>query len=227
MLQCYKLLFFTVFVAYCAVVSTVYAQPVNSGDTSINSDKDFSITETSAGNKSQKIESILFSETDLSSIMKARLFYEKNSEGNLKSGIVEEDFLRTLEKVGSMYSEQEPTPDLYPQFYLSSLAYHSQDNWTIWINGKKITQDYENKPFGLQIHSIDNEKVVFEWHPKHMDKISKIEIGAENNTVSIDYLRNKVLFTLRVNQTFSSETMRIIEGKAIINDADNITDKLN
>lgn len=155
------------------------------------------------------MKSILLSDSDIASIRSARAFYEQHLNGNSK-GIAEDDFLKNLEKMANM--QDEPKSFTYPQFYLASIAYHSAGDWVVWINNEKITQDSGISQDGLRIIDANNEKITVEWKPHRMDKITDSD-NSENNAVKVDLMNNKVIFSLKANQTFTSYAMRIVEGK--------------
>lgn len=155
-----------------------------------------------------EMKSLLLLDSDIDSIRKARNYYEQHLNGN--NGIAEEDFLKNLEKIGNMDAESKSFT--YPQFFLSSIAYRSANDWVVWINEEKITQDSGVSASGLKIIQIDNEKITVEWKPKKMDKITDSD-SSLSEPVKVDFLNNKVTFSLKTNQTFTSYAMRIVEGK--------------
>jgi hypothetical protein len=155
-----------------------------------------------------EMKSLLLSDSDIDSIRKARNYYERHLNGN--NGIAEDDFLKNLEKIGNMDAESKTFT--YPQFFLSSIAYRSAKDWVVWINDEKITQDSGISASGLKIIQIDNEKITVEWKPKKMDKITDPD-SSLNDPVKVDFLNDKVTFTIKANQTFTSYAMRIMEGK--------------
>jgi hypothetical protein len=160
------------------------------------------------------MKSLLFSDEDITAIRSARFFYEQHRNGVVNGGIAEDDFLRNLEKITSLKSDTGPKTFTYPQFFLSSIAYYSPNDWVVWINNEKITQNSGVSASGLRVTKISGEKVVVEWKPEKMDKI--IDNGAvSDDGVQVDFMRNKVVFPLKANQTFSSYAMRVVEGKIL------------
>lgn len=161
-----------------------------------------------------EINSLLFSDVDIKAIRSARLFYEQHINGVVNGGIAEDDFLKNLEKITASKSDAESKFFTYPQFFLSSIAYYSPKDWVVWINDEKITQDSGISMAGLRVIEIDNKKITVEWHPENMDRITDEEYSSDN-PVEVDFIQNKVIFSLKANQTFTSYAMRVVEGKVI------------
>lgn len=156
-------------------------------------------------------KSLFFSDADISAIRNARLFYEQHRSGNVVGGIAEDDFLKSLEKISATKSETVSKTFTYPQFFLSSIAYQSPNDWVVWINDEKIIPSSGVSSAGLKVLSINNEKVTIEWQPERMDKIA--DESDTDGSVQVDFMKNKVIFTLKANQTFTSYAMRVVEGK--------------
>lgn len=161
-----------------------------------------------------EMKSLLFSDADITSIRSARLFYEQHISGVVNGGIAEDDFLKNLEKITTTKSDIDSKFFTYPQFFLSSIAYYSPKDWVVWINNEKITQDSGVSIAGLRVLEINNEKVTIEWQPEKMDRITDEEYSSDN-PVEVDFMKNKVIFSLKANQTFTSYAMRVVEGKVI------------
>ena len=157
------------------------------------------------------MKSLLFSDSDITAIRSARLFYEQHRNGVVNGGIAEDDFLRNLEKITTLQADTGPKTFTYPQFFLSSIAYYAPNNWTVWINSEKINQNSGVSTAGLRVMYVDKEKVIVEWKPEKMDKI--VEKNSADGAVKVDIVASKVIFTLRANQTFTSYAMNIVEGK--------------
>lgn len=103
----------------------------------------------------------------------------------------------------------------YPQFFLESIVYHSPQDWSVWINSQKITQKTPTENAELVIEEIDKSHVVIRWHPVAMDKVLETWERTRHDGVHVDRSRREVVFTLHLNQTFSSYVMRVLEGKVL------------
>lgn len=160
------------------------------------------------------LKSLLFSDDEIASIRSARAFYDKHRSGAATDGgIAEDDFLKNLEKIAAVKQNSTPSSFTYPQFYLSSIAYYSPDNWVIWIDNEKITQGSGVSASGLRVIGINKGKVTLEWKPERMDKVADVDSQSADNPVDVDPIGKKVVFSLKPNQTFTSYAMRVVEGK--------------
>jgi hypothetical protein len=67
----------------------------------------------------------------------------------------------------------------------------------------------------IRVLKIDKDKVSLEWKPSEIDiaKITTISKIEPDNRVDIDRANGIIVFTLHANQTFSSYTMQVLEGK--------------
>lgn len=117
-----------------------------------------------------------------------------------------------------------------PVFYLSSIVYNGPKDWTVWINGDRITtkdQDSYQKN-GLKIVNVERDFVTFTWEtdvldlmvPDWQQKLKSPERKpqtAQMNPVSVkellDQNKTRLEFILHPNQTFVVARMSIIEGK--------------
>lgn len=154
-----------------------------------------------------EMQSILLSDVQLSAINKARQSYEENAANKGNNAGNEEDFLSKLVAPATLSTEY-----TYPQFFLSSIIYHSPEDWVIWINNTKITSENSLiNGINLRILSVDSKKVVLEWIPQKTDKVDLANVDSDNN-IKTDFMNNKVVFELHTNQTFTSYAMKIVEG---------------
>lgn len=161
---------------------------------------------------SKKINSLFFSPEEVRDIHLAINTYLKHVNNRQDLTFDEEAFLRRLSGLKTSSPSRYYT---YPQFFLDSLVYHKADDWVIWLNGQKITQDTLTE--GTQIHvlEIDAGKVKLEWLPPAMERVLEVWNQIPNDETIVDQLRGKVIFTLHPNQTFSSYVMKVLEGKVM------------
>ena len=114
-------------------------------------------------------------------------------------------------------------PTTYPVFYLSSIVYHSDEDWSIWVSGHKITSQ-QNKTT-LKVLSVSPESATFAWTPGFTQALSirkslKLFAPADAlkdkmvkpNTIHYDEDKKLVTFTLRTNQSFVVGYFEIFEG---------------
>lgn len=103
-------------------------------------------------------------------------------------------------------------------FYLNSIMYHSKNDWVIWINGNKITQDYNNTD--LKIVRVRNNHIKCSWttgYGKFVNSLIKFNnenLMPKNTSVQISDNIATVEFMLKPNQSFNmSNNIFINEGK--------------
>ena len=159
-----------------------------------------------------EIRSLFFSPEETADIRYAMNIYKKNSSGRRDDNdFDEEDFLNRL--TGIRKAQETNRYYKYPQFFLESLVYHAADNWIIWVNGQKLTQDSPMENTDLSVMDINEDMVRLKWKPVSMQKVNETWEQMENDNVEVYKRRGEVIFTLKVNQTFSSYVMNILEGK--------------
>ena len=129
---------------------------------------------------------------------------------------------------GTLTPKPESTAPVYaPSFYLNTLLYSAPDNWTIWINNKRITSanpEVTSNLFPtLQIVAVTDTDVTFLWEPRFLKNISPEwskqlilnphgNLSNEMNTIVLKQDKSLLQFTLRPNQTFTVYDMQISEG---------------
>jgi hypothetical protein len=121
-----------------------------------------------------------------------------------------------------------------PSFYLTTILYPKDKNWTIWLNGNKVRKEIKLQPPEPEIIKVRASKVTFIWKSDMLDKLSPkfrniLRKVTENDDVSreadsgwdyisndgkivFDSIRKKVKFTIGINQTFSVYNAKIFEG---------------
>lgn len=167
------------------------------------------------GTEVPPVPSLFYSPDDLYRIKLAINTYLKVTSGNQDQITVDEaDFLNKLAAVFGRKESRHRSFFTYPQFFLKSLVYHSENDWTLWINEIRLThQTPENSE--LRVLAISKDKVDFEWTPTNMEKVLEVWLKQPTDGVSVDQNRRKVYFSLRPNQTFSSYKMTLLEGRAL------------
>jgi hypothetical protein len=155
------------------------------------------------------VKSLLYTQSEIASINNALAVYASRGAG---ANVADEgkDFLNQLQNAHG--DRQVEKFFVYPQFYLESLAYHTPSDWSVRINGRKLTQTVP-KDEELHILAIDKEKTQVEWKPLNMQKVAAVWNNSPDSSIDVDLRRGTVIFTLRHNQTFSSYVMRVLEGK--------------
>lgn len=157
--------------------------------------------------------SIMFSTSELRKINKAlKSFGLGGNSSFFKQG------LETLENANATLPLEEIKA---PKFYLSSIIYISETNWSIWINNKKVTP--QQKHSELSINNISKKSVTTTWKTTNLNASSpnwtnelnqQKGLLHQNNAHTIKYNPDtkKLIFTLEPNQTIDIKTMHITEG---------------
>ena len=99
------------------------AEPVNPASV-VPSPSAITTPVTQALGSDAAIKSLLFSDSDITAIRSARLFYEQHRNGVVNGGIAEDDFLRNLEKITTLQADTGPKTFTYPQFFHQLLIMH-------------------------------------------------------------------------------------------------------
>ncbi len=148
------------------------------------------------------------------------------------------DALQTFEQNGnhvpragnlSITSTQAPAtqaivePETYPVFYLSSIVYHSKNDWAVWISGHKITS--RKNTTDLKVIAVSSDRASFLWSPvfkealvtRQQRKLFASIAPVKNKltkpaTYMFDEKTGTVSFSLRANQTFLPGYMNTFEG---------------
>lgn len=103
-------------------------------------------------------------------------------------------------------------------FYLNSIIYYNKDDWSIWVNGSKINNEYNSTD--LELLSVSEKESKFKWttgYGKFVETLTRIiDIGEIPDNVYVEITDNIaiVIFSLKPNQSFRLGTsLNIIEGK--------------
>jgi hypothetical protein len=159
-------------------------------------------------------KSIFFTQDQIIHIRDAIIAYEKfKSLQALNAQTHAKDFLSQLDDAKKNPAAAEKN-FLYPQFYLQSLVYHSPTDWSVQVNDRKITSESKVLPdTSLRVVSVNKNAVIFSWTPVDLSQVIEAWRKKHYPGVDVDEGAGVVNFTLTVNQTFASYTMRIAEGK--------------
>jgi hypothetical protein len=118
--------------------------------------------------------------------------------------------------------------NISPSFYLNSILFRSDSDWTIWINKKKILYDkVKDMKFTipqLDLVDINDQFVTFVWKthelaglsPDWKNKLTKADPAdlyySDNKNIFVKDAGNTIIFKLRPNQSFVVYDMEIREG---------------
>lgn len=115
-------------------------------------------------------------------------------------------------------------PATYPVFTLGSVAFRTAGDWTVWINGARITPSTNTQE--VRVVAISPQMVRFSWTPSYItalrerykrDKFADTAPVAHKrtnpNTAMFDVPAGVVYFSLRPNQSFAAGYMATFEGR--------------
>jgi len=163
-----------------------------------------------------RIKSILYTPDEIKDIHMALNTYLKYAGRGGELTFDEEAFLSRLgglkKSAGNRGQNRFFT---YPQFFLDSLVYYSSSEWLVWINGEKITQDTSKEGSNIHVVQISPDKVTVEWFPLEINRVLDTWRRFPNPDVLVDPAHGQVVFTLKPNQTFSSYSMSVLEGRVL------------
>lgn len=127
------------------------------------------------------------------------------------------------EMVAAEQGEPVFDPAEYPAFFLSSIVYKNQSDWSVWMGGGKITSHKNDTD--VTVEHISPNAVTFSWKPAYPDALKqrqqkklfapteavKNKLAAQQRMV-FDEETGRVTFTLRQNQTFTVGYFKTFEG---------------
>ena len=134
----------------------------------------------------------------------------------------------TDQSVGAVVVEVK-VPHVAPAFFVNSVLYNTPDNWTIWLNSRRIRSG--SKFPELEISKVDRDAVEFIWETELLDAISpdwekkvmplelkpgepvpRFVYQSKDGLIAVDKSRRFVRFIIGPHQTFVSKEMKIVEG---------------
>ncbi|MGE0754441.1 MAG: hypothetical protein AB7L92_04705 [Alphaproteobacteria bacterium] len=161
-----------------------------------------------------ELQSLFYTNSEIGNIRDAVSAYLNRGAGN--GGAEDVSAAEYLDKAAEIKKlRTESRYFTYPQYFLESLVFHSDADWTVWISGRKISAENPSIEGELKVLDINKNSVSLEWTPYDMDKVMEVWNKWPNDVVSVDTYNNIVTFTLLPNQTFSSYVMRVLEGKVL------------
>lgn len=151
------------------------------------------------------------------------LFPSEKQEKSIGQEVEEQN--KKIEPVAEIKPDVVEIPKEAPAFYLKSILYFGEDNWSIWLNKQKITSENANRG-DIAIESVDADSVTFTWKKSSIDLIlpnwreNFTEVGdngtfiSEDKNITVDIASSNVTFTLKPNQSLVSKSLTIVEGPA-------------
>lgn len=114
------------------------------------------------------------------------------------------------------------TPQRYPVFSLGSIAYRSAADWTVWLNGVRITPRTNTQE--VRVISVHPSEASFTWQPAYIQSLQlRHSQGKFASTKPVSHKTtatnqsafdggDHVSFRLKPNQSFSPGYMATFEG---------------
>jgi len=116
-----------------------------------------------------------------------------------------------------------PAPATYPVYTLGSIAYRNGSDWTVWLNGVRITPRTNEQV--VKVVAVSADLAQFEWKPSYLAAFTQRQQKekfadtarvkhklVQPNRSSFDMKSGTVTFTLRPNQSFAAGYMAVFEG---------------
>ena len=174
-------------------------------------------------------KSIMFPEQEIQYMKTILDEYEATGEVPLS--------LQDLPEVVEVVEKERPKIVEFPSFHLKSILYHSPKHWGVWINDIKITnRDNHSSDAEIKVVNISKNIVRFEWKPSDtrflqefahqlpdLRKIAKETVLPIANRISrsarqanLSRDNDALYFSLRLNESFSTETFYTFDGKPSI-----------
>lgn len=131
--------------------------------------------------------------------------------------------------------QQTPLPPnlVFPSFKLRSIIYRHANDWSVWLNNRRITNETNKPENELSVVAISKDFVEFAWVPGNAELLSAIlqtrllpaasrpptsptpthrKAIAAHPEGWLDRSTSIVHFILRPNQVFYAETFEVFEG---------------
>lgn len=172
-------------------------------------------------------KSVFFTEEEIKR-MKQVLYISESFKGEAVSDKPQTDDTAFNDLLGSLNNKA--TVDVspiteFPSFYVSTIVYKSPSNWSLWLNGNRVTP--KRVPAGIEVVAVSPTGAQFLWKPEKFMQFKAywddIEAGkvakpparslSQAAKVTFDKKNSAWVFTVKTNQTFASQYMAVLEGK--------------
>ena len=160
-----------------------------------------------------KIESLMTDSEEMKKINQAFAIFISGGEFKIErndENLSEEDITKIKNEE---FSKELMLIEEKSKIYLGSILYFSNDVWSIWLNGDKLTSDSNDQESEFYVEKISGKKVDFVWRIS----ISKWKILMSENAASLNPKVNDssevvIKFSLKPNQTYLLRQDRVVEG---------------
>ena len=178
--------------------------------------------------------SLMYSHYDMSNLTQILDLYERTM-GEKPKKEVEREEITDDDPLAELLKEQPAEPKVVkefplPNFYLGTVMYQHAGEWSVWINQKRINAKHPTYDFGsagsIRVTGITSNMVTLNWTPADMPQavrawISRDDIKvaslkhrqARGSSLGFDEKNKVFVVSMLNNQTFSANSMQIVEGK--------------
>ena len=166
-------------------------------------------------------QSIMFNDKDtglISKLVNALInSQEKNDSKKLNTQNDDmNDLLDKVKGIKKVVTHEEPVYNP-PNIYVGSILYYSAKDWSVWINGNKYGNEYNNDKNDFYISKISRKEVEFVWKLRTSIVVSNawqklVKNGDSPKNIDFDSKKNSVTLLMRANQTFIPSQLVISEG---------------
>lgn len=99
--------------------------------------------------------------------------------------------------------------------YLKSILFISQDNWSIWLNDKKITNQNNKDSNEFYVKNISDNKIILQWNISEFkwSYVNKMNAISKDKFKILENGNVELILALHPNQSYLPFSDNIIEGK--------------
>lgn len=178
--------------------------------------------------------SLMYSHYDMSNLTQILDLYERTM-GDKPKKEVEREEITDEDPLAELLKEQPAEPKIVkefplPNFYLGTVMYQHAGQWSVWINQKRINATHPSYDFGtagtIRVSGITSNMVTLNWTPADMAQAVRTWLDRDNlkvaslkhrqargSSLSFDEKNKVFVVSMLNNQTFSANSMQIVEGK--------------
>ena len=165
---------------------------------------------------------MFFNPSELNIATEALKAYDANHTQKTETATAQDPLTSLLNSIKTQtpatVAVQNDEPPSLPNLYLGSIVYYSPGNWSIWINGKKLVNRYNNANHEFHVTRIARSQVEMVWKPVSlgdMPLLIKERMAAKeaiDRHITVDLQKGTITLQLKPNQTFLPKSLAIREG---------------
>lgn len=162
-------------------------------------------------------DSLMFDEEENNNIGRTIDFLKNNQAYVPEETEADKEQKKQLEDEQNKSLQQKKQLDNEKSYiYLASIMYLDPDEWTVWVNDKKIIPENNKKDNELYLTLVQRDRVKLLWRLG----LSKWKIlsGSKSETLLPRLNQNnqaEIEFDLKPNQTFILNGNKVVEGRAV------------